>query len=630
MDDAIIEVPLTSSHSDHQPVNLDNRDAEQPQSQRIRLGMSSFNEKERTQFGESMRIAMAFIQGKTDALPNPGKALPSDTNSIRKRLKVIGQSITQGHADQLELLVRFDELRGWATSGARSCPAWMNTELGISTSLAFDYLRAGRKLRNLPVIRALFRAGQLTWSKIRLLTRVATDENEVGLCHAALDASVSQLARLCDEYRWAQDSKNSDENARALKQWEERSLTWGATSNGNTRIVLSLPPEIAQAVLNSIEHSLSQMERTSDSMTQRRADAAVLMAENALQNAGCEIATADRYQVIVSVDASELEQSSEKPSVSDSDQKPVKKATLSGGGSLAHETARRMSCDCTVMAIINSDGEPTHIGQKARVWPAAMSRAIKQRDQRCIWPGCEQSRHLHIHHINHWADGGPTSIENGCCLCTGHHHLVHEGDYRIERVANDAIRLQEQFELQTANPDGPFIIDAERMLRNSPESFDYVRGLSPERFRFRVLDKQGNDIAGQLYAYARELSDPPAVANPLAQPTQASDSTHSEHLVEPDQPEQPEIPNPPTCPIHSTRVESAASPDDAIPWIVSVFGNVDNSNTRECSDSPSPDSAPGVKDLVGAYDVRRRPSRMLSPSRTMFTIPAVSSRACTA
>ena len=89
----------------------------------------------------------------------------------------------------------------------------MNIELGISVQLAWEYLRVGRRLRDLPIVTALFRAGKLTWSKVRLLTRVANEESEPLLCHAALDASVSQVEQLCNDYRWQEDAdERHDEN----------------------------------------------------------------------------------------------------------------------------------------------------------------------------------------------------------------------------------------------------------------------------------------------------------------------------------------------------------------------------------------------------------------------------------
>ncbi len=136
----------------------------------------------------------------------------------------------------------------------------MNYELGISLQLAWEYLRVGRKLRMLPTTTTLFRAGKLSWSKIRLIVNVADTDNEKTLCHAALDASVTAVKRLCNEYRWTEEDNGESENERALKQWDTRALLWDELSTGSTRIQLILPPEIAQAFLNSVEHSLNQMD----------------------------------------------------------------------------------------------------------------------------------------------------------------------------------------------------------------------------------------------------------------------------------------------------------------------------------------------------------------------------------
>jgi len=122
-------------------------------------------------------------------------------------------------------------------------------------------------------------------------------------------------------------------------------------------------------------------------------------------------------------------------------------------------------------------------------------RAIKQRDKGCVWPGCTQTHHLHIHHIQHWADGGSTSVDNGASLCSHHHTLVHEGGYSIQRVDNNAERLQEQFiQQQHINDQSQF--DFEKELRNNRASFNTVRSLTPERYRFRVMNAQGQDIRG--------------------------------------------------------------------------------------------------------------------------------------
>lgn len=443
-------------------------------------------------YGRGVAILMALKP--EDSGPNSSPSLPREARHIRKRLQSLSQDMTSSHADLLELLVRFDELEGWKCNGSKHCAAWMNFEIGISVQCGWEYLRVGRKLRTLKTLRALFRVGKISWSKVRLISRVADASNESLLCHAALDASVSDVKTLCEGYRWHEESDVNNENTQALQQWLTRSLTWSETSNGSTRIQITLPTELAQTFLNSVEQSINETDTDSTNISQRRADAAVMVAEKSLQSAGREIATADRYQVVVSVDAKELQKPATQIAGDQrAQEQPPKRATLQNAGAIAKETARRIACDCSISINQTESGEATSIGRKSRVWPAAMVRAIKDRDQVCVWPGCIQSRHLHIHHIKHWADGGETSIGNGACLCSHHHTMVHEGGYSIVRADSEVNTVDTQF-FQQLNTSDSNQFDFETTLRSDWNSFDSVRQLMPLRYRFRIMDRDGNDI----------------------------------------------------------------------------------------------------------------------------------------
>jgi len=232
-------------------------------------GRSQGRDPEKDKYGHNVAILMALR--KDEPKPNAGQALPLDASSIRERLQVLSQKITSNHADLLELLVRFDDEEGWKCNGSKHCAAWMNSEIGIGIQTGWEYLRVGRKLRTLTTLRALFRVGKVSWSKVRLISRVADETNERILCHAALDASVSDIKTLCEGYRWNEDDSDVDtENEKAMQQWLSRSLTWKEASNGNTKIQITLPPEMAQAFLNSVEQSLNQLDTESDGVSQRR------------------------------------------------------------------------------------------------------------------------------------------------------------------------------------------------------------------------------------------------------------------------------------------------------------------------------------------------------------------------
>ena len=109
---------------------------------------------------------------------------------------------------------------------------------------------------------------------------------------------------------------------------------------------------------------------------------------------------------------------------------------------MAAETARRLSCDASVVALIeNDDGEPLNVGRKTRTISAPLRRALNARDKGCRFPGCANTRYLDAHHVEHWANGGETKPSNLVSLCRFHHHAVHEGGIRIEILDDGALRF---------------------------------------------------------------------------------------------------------------------------------------------------------------------------------------------
>jgi hypothetical protein len=78
------------------------------------------------------------------------------------------------------------------------------------------------------------------------------------------------------------------------------------------------------------------------------------------------------------------------------------------------------------------------VGRRTRTVPPAVRRALEARDRGCRFPGCGL-RFTDAHHIEHWADGGETRLENLVLLCRRHHRLVHEDGYRICKDAEGTV-----------------------------------------------------------------------------------------------------------------------------------------------------------------------------------------------
>jgi Domain of unknown function (DUF222)/HNH endonuclease len=112
------------------------------------------------------------------------------------------------------------------------------------------------------------------------------------------------------------------------------------------------------------------------------------------------------------------------------------------GPSISPETARRLGCDAAVVRIIERDGRPLSVGRRRRTIPPALRRALRARDDGCRFPGCTHRRFLHAHHVEHWARGGPTALDNLVQLCSYHHRLVHEGGFQVQPSGMNRVRFR--------------------------------------------------------------------------------------------------------------------------------------------------------------------------------------------
>jgi hypothetical protein len=109
--------------------------------------------------------------------------------------------------------------------------------------------------------------------------------------------------------------------------------------------------------------------------------------------------------------------------------------SLGWAGPINPETARRLACDAGVARIITGpSGLPLDVGREQRTASAGIRRAVEIRDEHCVFAGCDAPPEwCDVHHVVHWAHGGPTNCDNGALLCERHHTSVHEGRFGIER-----------------------------------------------------------------------------------------------------------------------------------------------------------------------------------------------------
>ena len=358
----------------------------------------------------------------------------------------------------LTLIHEFDQHHHWERLGMASCAHWLNFRCGIGMHAAREKVRVANALVELPKMSERFKRGELSYSKVRAMTRIATEDNEDYLLMIARHGTAYHVEKLVSQYRRCvrlQETKNANE------QHQARELNYHYDENGCLIINARLPAEQGALVLKALQLAMDSSESESDaeadvpagtpnreSFPARRADALAEMAETYLNTPPAKTSTADRYQVVVHVTPDTLEDcppdvpagTSPTPTRPDSNLSHIENAPH-----IAAETSRRIACDCSIVKLReDKDAQPLSISRKSRSIPPSVNRALRARDQGCRFPGCTSTEFIDGHHIKHWADGGETSLENLVQLCRRHHRLVHEGGFGCERQTNGKVVFRDQ------------------------------------------------------------------------------------------------------------------------------------------------------------------------------------------
>jgi len=343
----------------------------------------------------------------------------------------------------LELIREFDDAHGWTGPGLNSCAHWLNWKCGFNLGTAREKVRVAHALKDLPKISARFRRGEVSYSKVRAITRVATQENEDYMLGIARYGTASRVERLV---------RNNKKVKRNEALWRDndrhviRQLDWYFDDDDSLVVKGRFTPEqgmLIKKVLESImdedfmeqkdvsaETPVDELKARTEPISQRRADALVRMAEGYMSKSAT-VNNGDRYLVHVHTDMETLKADG-----------TGAESEIDEGRNVSAETSRRLSCDAGVVHWLeNKEGETLSVGRKTRSIPPAIRRALKRRDHGCRFPGCNCSRFVDAHHITHWADGGETKLNNLVLLCRRHHRMVHEEGFAVHSQADGQVRF---------------------------------------------------------------------------------------------------------------------------------------------------------------------------------------------
>ena len=403
---------------------------------------------------EALRAAVRELAARP---VDPGPGLDGDVVELRRLIDAL-EGIWTGWVGTLD---GFGSLDPDVSTGA-----FLRSACRLAPGAARSRVVLARRLAERPVVAAAAAEGALSVDPAGVVTTAragraaAAGAGGAGggappLVEAARRVDPGRLRREIAHARHALTPDAAVDDAQRLH--EQRRIDIATTFDGAVHVQGLLDPEAGELLLTALA-PLSGRDGLEDprSPGQRRADALVELCRTALSTGAVPELGGERPHLTVIVPAATL------------DRRPGARAADTGwGAALPAETARRIACDASITrvtvapttgavstggagaarVVTAGESQPLDVGRRTRVIPPAIRTALAVRDRGCVHPDCDQPpQWTDAHHVVHWADGGPTSLDNLVLLCRRHHRAVHEGRQRVERTPTGTWQLIRTFD----------------------------------------------------------------------------------------------------------------------------------------------------------------------------------------
>ncbi len=308
-------------------------------------------------------------------------------------------------------LIRLETIEIWKEDGAVSMADWLVGRYTISIGTAREWIRIAHVLDELPRIREVYSNGRLSWDQLRALVRFVTSDNQAEWAERAPEMTVAELRAV----------NKTVKSADVVEAHERRWVSWWFHDD---RPGFHMTVDTADVEGAALATWLSRRANQYDPDPQfgvyeafeaRCADALYELASQALAGDRDH----DRATLLVHTDLTTLLYG-------------IGTASIDDGPALSNDTLRRLACDARLqLALTDPEHKPIGVGRTTCTIPPWLARLVRARDRGCRFPLCRRTHWTQVHHIIHWADGGPTNLDNLITLCGYHHRLIHEHGWTI-------------------------------------------------------------------------------------------------------------------------------------------------------------------------------------------------------
>jgi len=330
----------------------------------------------------------------------------SDTpGSLAAELSEVAQTWARSQHRLVVLAARFADSVEWVLAGSPTAAHWLAAEADVEACTAREWIRIGRRLAHLPVTAEAFERAEVSYSKVRTLTRMATTDNEAELVAIALDVAAGELSRSIA--LWLQQNLTPAELS--AHQQRSRSVRWRTEFDGMTVFTLRLTPRVASVLIALLT-----------GLVMKRSQPTTLSGQNASASAWPTVAQqhADAFETLLTDRAGTIDTEVVVHVRGDG-------CTLDDGSPISDSDVARLVPTSFIRALIHdAEGRPINASGRQRHPTTRQKRVVKDRDQVCV--DCGRSDLLVYDHVPAYDDTGHTIVDELVVRCAPCHHRRHE------------------------------------------------------------------------------------------------------------------------------------------------------------------------------------------------------------
>ena len=377
---------------------------------------------------------------------------PKSLKALSAEIVKASHALSQSHAAVLDAIGQFDEADYAGETGCRSTAAWLIRYCRMKKSRAYEYADVARKLRPYELLREAFASGELDYSTVRLVLKYITPDNEAVLVEQAVELGYHGLKQaLAGSMEIDSGGSTHSANGLQLREDGEKTRIWGtmsAVDGAQFKAALKAGALAYHAGMSDMRDYLD-----ADGMLDHaKLDAAldkVADLPDAAQADLLKSGTGLPPQRLLLASLMGMVQLVRSGMARSTKLAPAAQVTImmdtQGRGYLPNNTSvpafrlANIAANAEARGVLaDTHGLIINYGRKRRLASKTQMQALSAMwGSQYAMPGCTHDHFIEAHHIDDWANGGLTDLDNLLPLCSSCHSMVSDGEIRILRQGDD-------------------------------------------------------------------------------------------------------------------------------------------------------------------------------------------------